>query len=130
MDGNSLTLYIGGIIIILVSAFLIVRPLRQEQEQEEVDELENKITTLQKDKESIFTALNEIEFDYNTNKLGDEDYHKLKIRYQQQAVMLLKREKEFKGEDTAELSFAELENQLTAELTKEIEIELDTLQEN
>jgi hypothetical protein len=40
-------------------------------------------------KETVFTALGEIEFEYQMNKLESEDYEELKSKYQLQALKLL-----------------------------------------
>jgi hypothetical protein len=42
-------------------------------------------------KESAFVALKDLDFDYKTGKLDDEDYQKLKSRYETEAVSILKR---------------------------------------
>ncbi|AGA68632.1 hypothetical protein Desdi_1117 [Desulfitobacterium dichloroeliminans LMG P-21439] len=43
-------------------------------------------------KETVFTALGEIEFEYNMHKLEREDYEELKSKYQLQALDLLDEE--------------------------------------
>lgn len=43
-------------------------------------------------KETVFTALGEIEFEYNMHKLEREDYEQLKSKYQLQALDLLDEE--------------------------------------
>ena len=43
-------------------------------------------------KETVFTALGEIEFEYRMNKLENEDYEELKNKYQLQALNLLDEE--------------------------------------
>ncbi len=43
-------------------------------------------------REVIFSALGEIEFDYQMNKLNAEDYQELKAGYQRQALTVLETE--------------------------------------
>jgi hypothetical protein len=124
VDGNTLILVVGGIIAIVVSGLLITRPFAQSDSVEFSWELEREVSAMQKDKEAVFTALNEIEFDYRTNKLDDEDYEKLKGRYQREAVSLLVQEKKLKGEDTEDLSAEELEQRLMDEIGADVESEV------
>ena len=43
-------------------------------------------------KETVFTALGEIEFEYHMKKLENDDYEELKSKYQLQALDLLEEE--------------------------------------
>lgn len=46
---------------------------------------------LNSEKESLYTALNDIEFDYGLGKLSSEDYEELKRDYKSKAASVLKR---------------------------------------
>ncbi len=48
-------------------------------------------------KESIDAAISEIDFDYRTGKLSEEDYHELKNRYETEAKSIMKEIKSVKG---------------------------------
>lgn len=52
--------------------------------------LEEELKRLHAQKESLYTALKEFDFDYNMGKLSKEDYEELKSRYTAQAVEVLK----------------------------------------
>jgi NADH pyrophosphatase NudC (nudix superfamily) len=41
-------------------------------------------------KDSIYTAIKDLEFDYKTGKLSDEDYAELREKFEQQAAAVLK----------------------------------------
>lgn len=85
-----------------------------EDELEQMDE---------NDKEAVLNTLNEIEFDYSTGKLADDDYEALKKKYQMMAVALLEEEE---GEITSKGIAEEDENKMSSEqeIDKEIEEEL------
>lgn len=123
MDGNT-ALYVGGILAILVCGLLIVRPFFKDENVEFAWELEREMSALEKEKEAVFTTLNEVEFDYETNKLREEDYDNLKKRYQLEAVRILRREKDLSGEEIDDLSDDELEARLMSDIDLEIEKEL------
>ena len=42
-------------------------------------------------KDAIYAAIKELDFDYHMGKLSQEDYQSLRVSYEQQAVELLKR---------------------------------------
>ncbi len=51
-------------------------------------------------KEALYSAIKELDFDFKTNKLSEEDYKKLKERYRRDALFVLKEIDEIKkGED-------------------------------
>jgi rubrerythrin len=52
--------------------------------------VEEKLRRLNSEKESVYSALKEIDFDYSTGKLSKEDYDELENKYKAQAVALLK----------------------------------------
>lgn len=52
--------------------------------------LEEELKNLHTQKESLYTALKEFDFDYNMGKLSKEDYEELKTRYTAQAIEVLK----------------------------------------
>ncbi len=64
---------------------LFVEP-RTVEGVEEGDEYHKLISA----KESALVALKDLDFDYKTGKLDDEDYQKLKAQYESEAVSVLK----------------------------------------
>lgn len=103
---------VGAGLLLLLSFYWIVKPLRSYdgivEDHVEID-----------DKEAIFTTLNEIEFDYQTKKISEEDYKELKEDYQKIAMKLLASEDESLANDI------EINDELESEIEKEIERELE-----
>jgi len=83
-------------VIAIGSALFVVLPFfkkrfeRDSQETGSQDPVEERLRRLNSEKESVYSALKEIDFDYNTGKLSKEDYDELEKRYKSQAVALLK----------------------------------------
>lgn len=99
--------------LILVGYPLFKRKLEPEGPFEDfVDDERQKLVS---EKESALLALKELDFDYQTGKLDDEDYHHLRDRYRAKALTLLK---EIDGTDRAEGFEKEIERgALTSKLT-------------
>lgn len=130
MSGFSLVL---GVLVVMASVFLVGYPLIKDEE--EVKSLDRSLDydaedSLEKQKESVFITLGEIEFDYRMKKLSKEDYEKLKAMYKRQAVALLKaEEQELDLIDDGDME--DLEKELEKEIEQEIEREVQKLkQEN
>jgi len=84
---------VGLVLILAVILFLVGFPLiRKDKPNRDKWWEEELVSDLAKDKEAIFTTLNEIEFDYRMKKLSEEDYQILKEKYQRLAVQVLKEE--------------------------------------
>lgn len=74
--------------LILVGYPLFKRKLEPEGPFEDfVDDERQKLVS---EKDSALSALKELDFDYQTGKLDDEDYHHLRDRYRAKALTLLK----------------------------------------
>lgn len=87
--------FILGLLIVLVSLYFIAAPyLAEPIEAAAGIQDENDV---EKQKESIFTTLNELEFDFRMKKISEEDYKVLKNKYKSQAVTVLKSEEEIDG---------------------------------
>lgn len=80
-----------GLIIYWVGWPLVSRNFKATQARWWEDELAG---LGEMDKEAVLTTLNEIEFDYSTGKLSEDDYHALKKKYQLMAVEYLEEEEE------------------------------------
>lgn len=79
-------------------------------------------------KESAYAALKELEFDYRTGKLSEEDYKELEEQYRYQAISLLKDiDRAEKGEDLSE----KIEEEIRAiRKAKQKELRCPSCQEN
>ena len=65
-------------------------PLLKEQwVDDEPEEMPEALDELYSRKESTYSALKELEFDYKTGKLSDADYHELDVRFRAEAVEIL-----------------------------------------
>ncbi len=60
------------------------------QEAGSQNPVEDGLRRLNSEKESVYSALKEIDFDYGMGKLSKEDYDELENKYKAQAVALLK----------------------------------------
>ncbi len=109
------------LILVLVSVFLIGYPLVKEADDMFV-EGNLKEAVFGQEKESVFTTLGEIEFDYQMKKLSEQDYHKLNTNYKKQAVALLKAEEG----NIDNVNLAQIKD-LELEVEKDIESELEAI---
>jgi hypothetical protein len=112
-----------GVVVITASAVMVAMPLVRgageslDYTHPEVDMEES----LEKKKEDTFAILNEIEFDYKTQKLSEQDYQFLRNKYQKQAIAILKAEEELIGKKLSSGQLKELEQQVEEEIAKELE---------
>jgi len=79
-----------------------------------IDPLSDKINRLESQKDSLYTAIQDIEFDYGLGKLSAEDYQELKQQYKLQAVNVLKKLDEINKVAGLNLIDSEIENEITA----------------
>ena len=89
-------------LIILTSLLiLILYPFFSKSAQLQlVEGSEDSYHRLLQQKEVIYTAIKELDFDYHMGKLSQEDYQNLRANYQQQAVDLLKHLEESSSSQT------------------------------
>lgn len=113
--------------ILAIVAFLVLLPLVNNSSDEPGDLIKDleEPSFLEKSKESVFTTINEIEFDYRMKKLSYDDYNQLKNDYKQKALEILHEEDEEELE-TASL-FISTRNSPEQDLQVEIEQELAVL---
>ena len=84
------------LIIAIGAAIFIALPFfkkRFEEVYKETDTsnpLEEKLRRLNFEKESLYSALKELDFDYSMGKLSKEDYNELEGKYKAQAVSVLR----------------------------------------
>lgn len=84
--------FILGLLIVLVALYLIASPFLADNEPLPTAVVADSDNALEKQKESVFTTLNELEFDYRMKKITEEDYQSLKNQYKSRAVEVLKSE--------------------------------------
>jgi len=79
-----------NLLMVLVAAALIGYPfMAKNRLRNNVNEVDEAVID---NRELLFSALGEIEFDYRMKKLSDEDYRQLKAGYQNQALAVLDQE--------------------------------------
>lgn len=104
--------------VFFTSLYYVAQPLfTYNQEEEALKKIEEEIS-----RETIFLTLNELEFDYRTNKLSKGDYEKLSGKYKKLAAGLLKKEEEillFRA-NTRDQSGKEVSSELENEVEDEI----------
>lgn len=116
-----------GAALFVVLPFFKKRFERDSQETGSQDPVEERLRRLNSEKESVYSALKEIDFDYNTGKLSKEDYDELEKKYKSQAVALLKEIDSIGGKSYIQDLDEEIEREIRAvrktELTDDEEIE-------
>jgi len=111
--------YVIGLLLVVIVVGLIGLPLIRREEAGEEEALWNNDGNggLEKDKENVFTALNELEYDYQMRKISEEDYRALKARLTREAVLILQEEEAEEGEELKDIELAiekEIERELSA----------------
>jgi hypothetical protein len=111
------------VIVILTAVFITLPFFKKNTEAEDPFEQKSnpgenplliEMNKLNSEKESLYTALNDIEFDYGLGKLSREDYDELKRDYKAKAVSVLKEIDQIsKGAHATELE-DELEKEIKA----------------
>lgn len=120
-----------GAALFVVLPFFKKRFEKNSQETGFQNPVEEKVRRLNSEKESVYSALKEIDFDYSTGKLSKEDYDELEKKYKSQAVALLKEIDNIGGKSyTLDLD-EEIEREIRAvrkiELTDDEEIEKEII---
>lgn len=119
-------IYIVSLLIVGLCLYLVIAPL-----------LKPKVVTRKGDVEAdfedislknVYATLNELEMDYNMQKLSDEDYSKLKNEYEKLAAELIAKEKQEETKEKAKASKTADQDQ-TKEIEAEIEADLAKLRE-
>ena len=92
MSGNELfSLILMSAILIGLGVFVSQPLLRARPENILQDEyVDTPLHHLLSRKDSIYTAMKDLEFDYSTGKLSDEDYEALRDKFERQAAEALK----------------------------------------
>jgi hypothetical protein len=85
---EALELFAKVLLALAVVGFVGYPLLRQDWEEEEV-ELPEELQDLYRRKESTYSALKELEFDFRTGKLSQTDFNELDAKYRSEAIELL-----------------------------------------
>ena len=118
--GAGLEAVIG--LVMLAGAIVIVGyPLIQKDIQHYKVKVAKNNPGYEQQKEIVMSAIGEIEFDFNMNKLSVDDYQELKALYKGKAVQLLKENDKVSGIN---------ETDLVRKLEEEIEADLISLKES
>ncbi|WNF37115.1 hypothetical protein RJD24_01245 [Bacillaceae bacterium IKA-2] len=122
--------YIVSLLIVGLCLYLVITPL-----------LKPKVATKKVDEDvgfeeislpNVYATLNELEMDYNMQKLNDEDYSKLKNEYEKLAAELIAKEEqdEAKAKTKTKTSISSNRDQTQdQDIEAEIEAELAKLRE-
>jgi len=77
-------------IVTAIALVFILLPLVRPGAPAEADRPESPTERLRREKESVYLAIREVEFDHRTGKVSDEDHAVLMARYRARAIELLK----------------------------------------
>ena len=115
---NIATILILGSLGLIVLGLIALPLFRQTDEEEDELVLESLDDTEADDieKEKVFAALSDLEYDYHMGKLSEGDYKSLKVKYSRKAVAFLKEEET--EMDTIEIDDYDIEAELEAEIRK------------
>ena len=84
------------LIIAIAAAIFLALPFFKKgfqqvaEETDKLNPLQHRLNMLESEKESIYSAIKELDFDYNTGKLSKDDYHELEKKYKAQAISVLR----------------------------------------
>jgi rubrerythrin len=120
IEEASMWEYLGVIGMILGSGYWVSYPLLEPRRSgSSAEASEDLLHELEAEKEEIYRAIKDMEFDYKMGKLSGDDYRNLSERYRAKAVESLKRIEEQAGR----------EKDLAEEIEEEIEKEVLALRE-
>jgi hypothetical protein len=116
------TILLGAVVVTASSVMVAVPLMRGTGDNLNDKNLEvDKETSFDKIKKDIFVILNEIEFDYKSQKLSEQDYQFLKNKYQKQVVAILKVEEVVADKKFSSAQLKELQQQVEEEIARELE---------
>ncbi|MHB9149267.1 MAG: zinc ribbon domain-containing protein [Thermoleophilia bacterium] len=77
------------VLALLVVGFVALPLLKEQLGEEETLDLPEEVEELYRRKETTYSALKELEFDFKTGKLSEGDFHELDARYRSDALEIL-----------------------------------------
>ena len=79
------------VVILAIAGLIIALPFFRDSETQTAQFVHgSKEELLLSEKESLYSTIKELDFDYEMGKLSDEDYKQLKNEYTEKAVVVLK----------------------------------------
>ncbi len=82
--------FFAGLIFVGVAGYVLYPLFRRPLRTEQLDaQLNGAVGNLMEQRDAVYAALKELDFDFQTGKLSQEDYETLRQQYRQQAVAIL-----------------------------------------
>ena len=104
-----------AIVVAAVTIYYVARPLLQEQRSLQSTD-DDALGELIARKDTVLLNIKEVEFDYRTGKLNEEDYQRYNVRLRQQAVSLIKQIEKLAPD------IGDLDSELEAEIAVERQV--------
>ncbi|MGD0266383.1 MAG: hypothetical protein ABSD47_15710 [Candidatus Methylomirabilota bacterium] len=99
-----ISLGIAAVVVAFVAAPLFLLAGRPSEAETKGADPSDGLADLLAEKETIYAAIQELDFDLKSGKLSAEDHEALRLRHEAQAAAVLKRIDELPGTTTAERS--------------------------
>ncbi|MCL5677294.1 MAG: zinc ribbon domain-containing protein [Firmicutes bacterium] len=114
-----------AVVVFAVVVYMIARPFWQGEPADADDSsLLEDVAGSEDEREKVFAALSDVEYDYAMKKLSEDDYRELKGRLEKQAVAYLKEEENLAVESALGPNAHVLEDDLDREIEAEVAWEL------
>ena len=109
-----------GVTMAILAVAVVFYPLFQKRQRALQLESESALEDLIAQKDEVYTAIKDLEFDYMANKLTDEDYQELRGKYEAEAILILQQIEEFGVVENSKLieSYELPEDLVEAEIQK------------
>lgn len=92
-----IALGIAVVVVAFVTAPFVLRVGSAERPAERARPVPPELEELLAEKETIYGAIEELDFDYKSGKLSEADHRRLRHRYEERAAIVLKAIDEFQG---------------------------------
>ncbi|MDX8364134.1 hypothetical protein [Cytobacillus sp. IB215665] len=113
---------ITATLLVGVCSYLVISPLLSKKNVTFHESMIDEVDTIKK--EEIFATLNELEMDYNMQKLSTEDYEKLKSNYEKMLLPIMAEETIVDDVNVAH-TIKNIPKQVKKDIENEIANELD-----
>jgi ribosomal protein L32 len=87
----------AALLLGILALVALVAPFFRQQAPKAEEHLLSPADELRREKEGIYLAIREVEFDYRTGKVSEEDYTALMTRYRARAIDLMKAIEQIEG---------------------------------
>ena len=104
----------------ILAVAVVFYPLFQKRQSAPNLESESALEELIAQKDEVYTAIKDLEFDYMADKLTDEDYQELREKYEAEAILILQQMEEFGVAENGKLieSYEPTEDFIEAEIQR------------